>query len=266
MVVYIRDQDELLKSSVSIDKVNAFKSLYTLSVDVYNAQKHLNDEELSHIQLLLKNTYDNFKSNYGEINSQKNIKELGNDPDYYLVRALEKTKNRKVIGLADIFHKRVIAQFSNNTQPKTVEDAIILSLNKFGSYNYDFMSNSLKCTKEMLLNELVDKGLIYFNPNIDVNNYEPKDQYLSGNVYSKLMDAIKYNLLGNIEALKKVQPLPMLPTTNEDVKYRCLLELGINWEELSPEAQKRVFSKKIEAKIGASWIPSHIYSQFAYER
>jgi N12 class adenine-specific DNA methylase len=81
------------------------------------------------------------------------------------------------------------------------------------------------------------------------------------------MDAIKYNLLGNIEALKKAQPLPMLPTTsNEDIKYRCLLELGINWEELPQEIQSRVFSKKIEAKIGASWIPSHIYSQFAYEK
>jgi N12 class adenine-specific DNA methylase len=77
---------------------------------------------------------------------------------------------------------------------------------------------------------MVDKGLIYFNPSIEVNDYEEKDKYLSGNVYAKLKDAEKYNLLGNIEALKKVQPLPMLPTTNEDIKFKCLLELGINWD------------------------------------
>ena len=267
--VYVRDQDELIKSNVSIDKVKAFKALYALTLDVIEAQKNLNDEELTHIQLHLKNAYDNFKSAYGEINSQRNIKELSQDPDFYLVCALEKIKGKKVIGLADIFHKRVIAQFNNNSQPKTVEDAIILSLNKFGSYNYQFMSESLNIGKETLLNELVDKELIYFNPSIEVNDYEEKDKYLSGNVYQKLQDAIKYDLPKNknIEALKKVQPLPMLPaTTNEDVKYRCLLELGINWEELPPEAQNRIFSKKIEAKIGASWIPPYIYSQFCYER
>ena len=265
--VYVRDQDELIKSNVSIDKVNAFKSLHTLTLDVINAQGCLNDEELTHIQLHLKNAYDNFKCIYGEINSQKNIKELGNDPDFYLVRTLEKIKGKKVIGLADIFSKRVIKQFSQENKPKTLEDAIILSLNKFGSYNYQFMSESLNIGKETLLNELVDKELIYFNPSIEVNDYEEKDKYLSGNVYQKLQDAIKYNLPKNVEALKKVQPLPMLPTTtNEDVKYRCLLELGINWEELPQEIQGRIFSKKIEAKIGASWIPPYIYSQFCYER
>ncbi len=266
---YVRDQDELLKSSVSVDKVKAFKSLYSLTLDVINAQKHLNDEELSHVQAHLKNSYDNFKSEYGELNSQRNIKDLGNDPDFYLVRTLEKIKGKKVVGLADIFSKRVIKQFNNSATPKTVEDAIILSLNKFGAYNYDFMSLSLGITKETLLNHLVDKELIYFNPNIEVNDYEPKDKYLSGNVYQKLRDAIKYNLPQNIEALKKAQPLPMLPSplsNAEDIKFKCLMELGIDWEELTDAQKDRVFSKKIEAKIGASWIPKEIYESFCYER
>jgi N12 class adenine-specific DNA methylase/predicted RNA methylase len=264
--VYIREQDELIKSSVNIDKVNAFKSLHTLTLDVINAQKHLVDNELSHVQLHLKNSYDNFKSEYGELNSARNIKELSQDPDFYLVRTLEKLKGKKVIGLADVFSKRVIKQFDNTTAPKTVEDAIILSLNKFGNYNYEFMSNSLNINKEELTTLMVDKGLIYFNPSIEVNDYEEKDKYLSGNVYAKLVDAIKYDLKNNVEALKKVQPLPMLPTTNEDIKFKCLLELGINWEELPTEVQNRIFSKRIDAKIGASWIPPHIYSQFCYER
>ena len=267
--VYVRDQDELIPSLVNIDKVNSFKTLYTLTLDVIDAQKNLNDDELSHVQGHLKTSYDNFKSQWGELNSQRNIKELGNDPDFYLVRTLEKIKGKKCVGLADIFHKRVIAKFSSNVVPKTVEDAIVLSLNKFGAYNYQFMSESLNITKETLLNELVEKELIYFNPSLNGGEHEPKDKYLSGNVYQKLKDAEKYNLLSNIVALKKVQPLPMLPSpinNVEDVKYRCLLELGINWEELSPEVQNRVFSKKIDAKIGASWIPSHIYEQFAYER
>jgi N12 class adenine-specific DNA methylase/SAM-dependent methyltransferase len=263
--VYIREQDELIKSSVNIHKVNAFKSLHTLTLDVINAQKHLVDNELSHVQLHLKNSYDNFKSEYGELNSARNIKELSQDPDFYLVRTLEKVKGKKVIGLADVFSKRVIKQFDNTTAPKTVEDAIILSLNKFGNYNYEFMSNSLNINKEELTTLMVDKGLIYFNPSIEVNDYEEKDKYLSGNVYAKLQDAIKYDLSNNVEALKKAQPLPMLPTTNEDIKFKCLLELGINWEELPTEIQNRVFSKKIDAKIGASWIPPHIYSQFCYE-
>jgi N12 class adenine-specific DNA methylase/predicted RNA methylase len=265
-LVYVREQDVLVKSQINIDKVKAFKSLHTLTLDVINAQKHLVDNELSHIQNHLKNSYDNFKCAYGELNSQKNVKELGNDPDFYLVRTLEKTKGKKVIGLADIFSRRVIAKFSNDAAPKTVEDAIILSLNKFGNYNYKFMATSLNINKEELTTLMVDKGLIYFNPSIEVNDYEEKDKYLSGNVYAKLVDAIKYDLKNNVEALKKVQPLPMLPTTNEDIKFKCLLELGINWEELPTEVQNRIFSKRIDAKIGASWIPPHIYSQFCYER
>jgi N12 class adenine-specific DNA methylase len=265
-LVYVREQDVLVKSQINIDKVKAFKSLHTLTLDVINAQKHLVDNELSHIQNHLKNSYDNFKCAYGELNSQKNVKELGNDPDFYLVRTLEKTKGKKVIGLADIFSRRVIAKFSNDAAPKTVEDAIILSLNKFGNYNYKFMATSLNINKEELTTLMVDKGLIFFNPTLNGGEHEPRDKYLSGNVYSKLEDAIKYNLLGNIEALKKVQPLPMLPTTNEDIKFKCLLELGINWEELPTEVQNRIFSKRIDAKIGASWIPPHIYSQFCYER
>jgi N12 class adenine-specific DNA methylase len=267
-LVYVREQDVLVKSQINIDKVKAFKSLHTLTLDVINAQKHLVDNELSHIQNHLKNSYDNFKCAYGELNSQKNVKELGNDPDFYLVRTLEKTKGKKVIGLADIFSRRVIAKFSNDAAPKTVEDAIILSLNKFGNYNYKFMATSLNINKEELTTLMVDKGLIFFNPSIEVNDYEEKDKYLSGNVYAKLVDAIKYDLKNNIEALKKAQPLPMLPTTtNEDIKFKCLLELGINnWEELPTEVQNRIFSKRIDAKIGASWIPPHIYSQFCYER
>jgi N12 class adenine-specific DNA methylase len=265
--VFTRDNDTLIKSDVKIGKVEAFKSLHTLTLDVINAQKHLIDEELSHIQAHLKNAYENFKSAYGELNSQRNIKDLSQDPDYYLVRTLEKIKGKKCVGLADIFSKRVIAKFSNNSQPKTIEDAIVLSLNKFGAYNYTYMAESLNIAKETLLDDLIGKGLIFFNPTLNGGEHEPKDKYLSGNVYSKLMDAVKYDLKSNIEALKKVQPLPMLPATdNEDIKYRCLLELGINWEELPQEIQSRIFSKKIDAKIGASWIPTHIYEQFTYEK
>ena len=267
--VYVRDQDELIKSSVSVDKVKFFKELYLLTLDIINAQKNLSDEELTHVQSHLKNAYDNFKSVYGELNSQRNIKELSQDPDYYLVRTLEKLKGKKVVGLADIFSKRVIKQFSQENKPKTVEDAIILSLNKFGAYNYDFMSNSLKCTKEELIKTLEDKELIYFNPSVEVNDHEEKDKHLSGNVYQKLQDAIKYGLPRNIEALKKVQPLPMLPSptvNSEDIKFKCLLSLGIDWENLTPEVQTRIFSKKIEAKIGASWIPAKFYEAFCYER
>ena len=267
--LYVREQDELVCTAIDNSKVVSFKSLHKLTLDVIEAQKNLNDEELSFTQELLKLAYDNFKLMYGELNSQRNIKDLGNDPDFYLVRTLEKTKNRKVIGLADIFSKRVIKQFSNNAVPKTAEDAIILSLNKFGSYDYGFMATSLNITKEELIKTLEDKELIYFNPNVEINDYEEKDKYLSGNVYQKLQDAERYNLPKNIEALKKVQPLPMLPSptvNSEDIKFKCLMELGINWEDLTPEAQTRIFSKKIEAKIGASWIPKEIYESFCYER
>ena len=267
--LFIREQDELVCTAVDNSKVVSFKSLHKLTLDVIEAQKNLNDEELSFTQELLKLAYENFKLMYGELTSQRNIKDLGNDPDFYLVRTLEKTKNRKVIGLADIFSKRVIAKFSNNAAPKTVEDAVILSLNKFGAYNYEFMATSLNITKEELIKTLEDKELIYFNPSIEINDYEEKDKYLSGNVYQKLKDAEKYNLPRNIEALKKVQPLPMLPSptvNSEDIKFKCLMELGINWENLTPEVQTRIFSKKIEAKIGASWIPAKFYEAFCYEQ
>lgn len=261
---YTRDGAYLRKSNVPVEKVRCFQELYNLTLMVIAAQKHLTDDKLEDSQLTLKGSYTNFVREYGQINHPKNIKDLGQDPCYFLTRSLEKVSNKKVIGLSDIFTKRVIKSDSFSiSEAKTVEDAITASLNAKGKLDYAYMSQLLSKLEEELINELSKKEFIYYNPAIQ--QWEQKDKYLSGNVYAKLQAAKAANLTPNIEALKKVQPLPALPNGTEDMKLKCIHALGIDWEATSPEDQARILSKKIDAKLGTIWIPEKFYKQFAKE-
>ncbi|MEH1786505.1 MAG: DEAD/DEAH box helicase family protein [Nostoc sp.] len=262
--LYTRDGAYLITSTVDVNKVRASQQLHNLILSVIEAQKHLTDADLAFNQLTLKNAYDSFVDKYGKLNDAKNVKELGCSPEYYLVRSLERVVNKRVVGLADIFNKRVISNFSLPTKASNAEDAIANSLNAKGKLDYAYMSSLLSVNEDALIKELAEKEVIYFNP--AKNEWEQRDKYLSGNVYQKLQDALKHELVQNIEALKKVQPLPALPNSSEDIKIKCIQALNLDWESFfTNEEQSRILSKKIDAKLGTIWIPASYYKQFARE-
>lgn len=167
---------------------------------------------------------------------------------------------QKVVGLADIFTKRTINPNIEITSVDTPKDALLASMGKRGRLDWNYMArvyaagkgedlnpdigdlsqaqaeltvaeleDLIRDTRDAwvtrLQNELKTEGLVYEQPD---GSYVTSDEYLSGDVVSKLADAEAAleqdgdNFKANVEALKAVQPLPK---TAQQIKF----SLGSHW-------------------------------------
>ncbi|MCL5676643.1 MAG: DEAD/DEAH box helicase family protein, partial [Firmicutes bacterium] len=184
------------------------------------AQKHLNK------------TYDTFVKKNGALHSKANRKAYESDPDLPLLLALENWDSKtKTATKTDIFTKRTLQHQKQITAVETAKEALVVSLNERGRIDWARMTSLTGKPAETLQDNL--KGLVFKNPEGD---WEPADQYLSGNVRQKLAvaRAAAANdpaFLDNISALEAVQP-----------------------EDLT-EAQ-------IAVKLGAAWMPPDYVQEF----
>lgn len=198
------------------------------------------EEEIAREQSNLNRLYDEFTAKYGLINSRGNSSAFREDSSYYLLSSLEDinedgTLKRK----ADMFTKRTIRKSIKITKVDTANEALLVSLGEKGKIDLDYMSSLYGKDKETIVSELGE--IIYRLPSIDNEEarYATVDEYLSGNIRTKLKEARlasaldpQYNV--NVEALEKALPEP--------------LSAG-----------------DIDVRIGATWIPKEIYNQFLFE-
>ena len=109
-----------------------------------------------------------------------------------------------------------------------------MSRNVTGRMDFDFMADKLGKTRDEVIDDLRQRNLIYKNP---VGDWEPEDEYLSGDVRQKLQQAIDAasarpnEYKRNVDALKEVQP-----------------------PDISPG--------QISARMGATWIPASDINTF----
>ena len=124
--VYKRNRSLLIPTNLEVNKVLDFDRLHSKLYQVINAQSFKSDSELSRLQDELLSEYKSFVNNYGKINSQLLINELGTDPRYYILRTLEKPDGT----LADIFTKRIARNLIKSKNNITdIQDAVITCLN-----------------------------------------------------------------------------------------------------------------------------------------
>ena len=255
--VYQRQRSNLVKiKSVEIERIESFWRLREATIECLKAQS--NSEYVEPFQIKLKREYENFIYRWGKVNDKRNIDKLGSDPNYYLVRGLEKPKSNTV---ADIFHKRVCSYHIAPNTASNIHDAITLSLGNTGIFDITYIANLLSISAQEVIALLQEKELAYFNPK--TQKWELKEEYLSGNVYEKLQIAIAHSLTRNITALQAVLPLPLLPNAASDIKFACIETLGIEWDALEESAQHKLLKAHINANLGAGWIDSKYYEQFA---
>ncbi len=184
------------------------------------------DSEIKNKQAELNRVYDSFFKDFGSISSLGNKKAFEQDSSYYLLCSLEVLDEEgKYIGKADIFHKRTINKPIEVTHADTAIDALIASMNEKAKVDFDYMQQLTGKVKETLIEELTDS--IFQNP--ITGEWEPADEYLSGNVVQKLdvarayaKDEPKYS--SNVKALERVQPKPL---TASEIEVR----LGAAWIE-----------------------------------
>lgn len=198
----------------------------------------------------LNDVYDGFVKKYGFLNDPTNRRIFLDDTESSLIQALEFDYEKAITpakaeeyGIeprpakavkADIFTQRVLYPPMEMEIVETAKDALLHSLNSTGGVDMRYMQAAYGKDEETIIQELGD--LLYVDP---VQGLITADEYLSGDVKTKLAEAIKAaetnsSFSRNVEALKQVIPADKLPS-------------------------------EIHAAIGAGWIPPDIYSAFAKE-
>ena len=198
----------------------------------------------------LNRQYDDFNKQYGFLNDQTNRRLFLDDTESALLLALEFDYDKGVSKAvaareeidprnpsavkADIFNRRVMFPPADNIKVSNAKDALLASLNYKARLDLPYMASLYDKTEAEIIDELGD--VVYNDP---INGYVMADEYLSGDVKTKLaeaQEAAKDNpdFKRNVEALKKVIPTDKLPS-------------------------------EIHAALGASFIPAELFEQFAKE-
>ena len=177
--------------------------------------------------------YDDFTKKYGRLTKEKNRKILNPDNRYGRVSGIEiLDANGKFKDKSDILRKRIINAVEEITECKTAIDGLHVVLNTKGKIDLTEISKLYNKTVEEVKNELA--GTIYHNPLND--NYELAEEYLSGDVKTKLEVAKQY--------------------AESDSEY------NINVEALERVIPKDLTATEIEASLGCTWIPDNYYTAF----
>lgn len=220
------------------DRINAMFPLRTaMKKRIADEINNESDEVIKKDMSELKNAYDAYVDKFGRLNDKAN-NYLIEDIDGYSLRALEKydtdEKNKPhFTGLSELFTKNTIKRKLNIDSVKGPQEAIALSLSEYGEIRPSFMEDILGENWAEQCGES-----LFEIPNTN-GAYATKDDYLSGDVKTKLQEAEQAAKTDkkfdkNVKALKEVQP--------KDIPF-----------------------DDITIKMGARWIPVNIYKQFMFD-
>lgn len=213
-------------------------SLYIEIRDTYN---HLYNNEADALKenpalrQMLNRLYDDFIQKFGNLNDAKNLDLIKMDAAGREILSLERYREGKAIK-ADIFERPVAFNSDEISKVDNAYEALVSSLNKYGTVNLDHMVSLTNNTQEGILDEL--KGKIYFNPL--VGGYEVADKFVSGNVISKA-DEVQNFIDRNPDHEAAKESLTVL-------------------QDAIP---KPIAFDDLDFNFGERWIPSGIYAAFA---
>ena len=218
---------EQIKAMVQLR--DSIHKLLELQLENTNGQ---NDTAILEAQNALNAQYDNFSEQYGRVSSQENKMLFRDDNSYHLIKSLEKfDKDGNFIGKADIFSKNTINPRTVVDHCDNAQDALILSLSEKMCVNFEYMSQLTGKSEAELIEELGDK--IFQNPQ-KYMRWESADEYLTGNIRTKLAAAEAAGLTRNVEALRAVMP-------------------------------KRIEAADISVKLSSAWIAPEYIKEFIVE-
>ena len=197
------------------------------------------DADLEASRKKLNSLYDSYVKENGNLNARGTAGLFDFDPDVFLIQSLENEVKQADAASqfvkADVFQKRTIPARREPVGADSVPDALRISMGYRGLLDIAFMAKLLNLSEDAVRKGLEAQSLAFENPTSGL--WEPKEQYLSGNVRQKLQDAERAaeqdeRFKANVEALKQAQPKP-------------------------------VGAKDIAFRLGGTWIPEHIVQAFA---
>lgn len=219
-------------------KLNRFAARIRLYIPVRTALKKLIAAQINRESEIviegyrkeLNAAYKAFRNRYGLLNDKSN-NFIAEDIDSYQMLSLEDIDEdtKKLKGLADIFTKNTIKPTIDTSKVNDPASAIATSLAQYGEVRPSFMETVLGKDWPTLCGDTLYK--VPFS-----ESYVVSDDYLSGDVKSKLEDAQRAaaessEYKRNVEALEKVQPRD--------------IPIG-----------------EINIRMGARWVPDKVYTDF----
>jgi N12 class adenine-specific DNA methylase/adenine-specific DNA methylase len=239
--IAIRDGDQIhILSGFSPARAMRIRGLIRLRDAVrrcLRAQIDSEDESLIEtVRLQLNQAYDRFVARFGPISERANTAAFRGDPDLPLLLSLEHyDAETKRATKASIFRERTVQTGRRVIEINTPQDALLVTLSERGCVDLEHLAGLLHRKTADFLPDL--KGAIFLDP--QTHRWETEAQYLSGNVRAKLATAeaaalVDEQFLGNVEALKQVQPADLSPS-------------------------------EIDGRLGSTWIPSEDIQRFAEE-
>ena len=240
--VYFRENDRMTPATVSMTAENRIKGLIEIRDCVRRLIEYQTEdypeEMIRTEQENLNRLYDSYTEKYGLINSRGNYLAFASDESYFLLCSLEVLDDEgNFKRKADMFTKRTIKPHREITSVETSSEALALSIGEKARVDLPYMEQLTGKTQAELVKDL--HGVIFKVPNSEPISYAAADEYLSGNVRTKLIMA---------QAAAKNDP-----------------ELAVNVEALKQVIPKDLSAAEISVRLGTTWIPQEDLQQFVME-
>ena len=240
--VYFRENDRMTPATVSMTAENRIKGLIEIRDCVRKLIEYQTEdypeEMIRTEQENLNRLYDSYTEKYGLINSRGNYLAFASDESYFLLCSLEVLDDEgNFKRKADMFTKRTIKPHREITSVETSSEALALSIGEKARVDLPYMEQLTGKTQAELVKDL--HGVIFKVPNSEPVSYAAADEYLSGNVRTKLLIA---------QAAAKDDP-----------------ELAVNVEALKQVIPKDLSAAEISVRLGTTWIPQEDIQQFVME-
>ena len=211
------------------------QELIALQMDPATPDSAIRDQQAE-----LNRRYDAYTAKYGLLNSRGNAQAFSDDSSYYLLCSLEiLDEDGNLRRKADMFTRRTIRPAQAVDHVDSASEALALSIAEKAGVDMVYMEQLTGQTRDELASQL--QGAIYRLPESagDEPCYVTADEYLSGNIRSKLASA-------RLAAEK-------------DEAFQ------INVSALEKAMPRDLDASEIEVRLGATWIPPRYIQQFMLE-
>ena len=211
------------------------QELIALQMDPATPDSAIRDQQAE-----LNRLYDAYTAKHGLLNSRGNAQAFSDDSSYYLLCSLEiLDEDGNLRRKADMFTRRTIRPAQAVDHVDNASEALALSIAEKAGVDMAYMEQLTGQTRDELASQL--QGAIYRLPESagDEPCYVTADEYLSGNIRSKLASA-------RLAAEK-------------DEAFQ------INVTALEKAMPRDLDASEIEVRLGATWIPPRYIQQFMLE-
>lgn len=198
------------------------------------------DAALSQAQGELGRIYDSFTAKHGTISSRGNSLAFAQDSSYPLMCALEVLdEDGNFVAKADMFTKRTIRAYRPPESVDGPTEALALSLSEKGRVDVPFMARACRMGEDDVVRAL--GPAIFPDPSAGGGalSYLPADEYLSGDIRRKLLEA---------EGAASENPI-----------------FFSNVDALRAALPKDIPASEIDVRLGATWVPAEDVKEFMFE-